>query len=118
MRFRSCPPSERTCAGPHVSVRDLSQSASLVARYQVVMMTNPGDMPLSYQILPAVDAAKVEDGGSLDLGDEVGKLRHQILRNVNITFSVCFENYVHNMGTSPIFGQTEVEHFNKIPHIF
>ena len=55
-------------------------------------MTNPGDMPLSYQILPAVDAAKVEDGGSLDLGDEVGKLQHQILRNVNITFSVCFEN--------------------------
>lgn len=50
VRFRSCPPGERT--------------------YQVVMMTNPGDMPLSYQILPAVDAAKVEDGGSLDLGDE------------------------------------------------
>lgn len=43
------------------------------SRYQVVMMTNPGDMPLSYQILPAVDASKGDDLGSLqDLVDEVG----------------------------------------------
>ena len=97
MRFRSCPPGERTCPG-RVSLRDQieaswrhpqCQSARSVVRYQVVMMTNPGDMPLSYQILPAVDAAKAEDGGSLDLGDEVGKLKHEILRNVNVTFSVC-----------------------------
>ena len=41
------------------------------SRYQVVMMTNPGDMPLSYQILPAVDASKGDDLGSLqDLVDE------------------------------------------------
>eukprot|EP00434_Breviolum_minutum_P043928 symbB.v1.2.039177.t1/scaffold6387.1/size18500/2 len=51
VRFKSCPPGERT--------------------YQVVMMTNPGDMPLSYQILPAVDASKGDDLGSLqDLVDE------------------------------------------------
>ena len=37
-------------------------------------MTNPGDMPLSYQILPAVDATKAEDGGILDLVDEVDKV--------------------------------------------
>ena len=44
------------------------------SRYQVVMMTNPGDMPLSYQILPAVDASKGDDLGSLqDLVDEAGK---------------------------------------------
>lgn len=37
------------------------------------MMTNPGDMPLSYQILPAVDASKGDDLGSLqDLVDEAG----------------------------------------------
>ena len=60
-------------------------------------MTNPGDMPLSYQILPAVDAAKAEDGGSLDLGDEVGKLKHEIS-----TFSVCFENHVHTMGITNV----------------
>ena len=39
----------------------------------MVMMTNPGDMPLSYQILPAVDASKGDDLGSLqDLVDEAG----------------------------------------------
>ena len=38
------------------------------------MMTNPGDMPLSYQILPAVDASKGDDLGSLqDLVDEAGE---------------------------------------------
>mmetsp|Transcript_101399 Transcript_101399/g.241823 ORF Transcript_101399/g.241823 Transcript_101399/m.241823 type:complete len:1868 (+) Transcript_101399:77-5680(+) len=47
VRFRSCPPGERT--------------------YQVVMMTNPGDMPLSYQILPA--AARGEADG-MDLAEE------------------------------------------------
>lgn len=41
------------------------------SRYQVVMMTNPGDMPLSYQILPPVDATKAEDAPSFpDLVDE------------------------------------------------
>lgn len=52
VRFKSCPPGERT--------------------YQVVMMTNPGDMPLSYQILPAVDISK-GDGDSGNFEDLAGE---------------------------------------------
>jgi len=49
VRFRPCPPGKRT--------------------YQVVMMTNPGDMPLSYQVRSAVDASKGDDADATSLGD-------------------------------------------------
>lgn len=52
IRFRPCHPGERS--------------------YQIAMLTNPGDMSLAYQILPAADASRGDlTGGTLqDLKDE------------------------------------------------